>query len=196
MPAYDRKPRLTELTFTFVPFTILFCAAMLLPELADDITLMRTLYTIRAATVMSIPALCLFALGPQIYERHRYWLLCWTFGFILYFFHFLYAVFGMFDGEIAAIYRDQGALIATNNFVLTFWWLFDVCLAWFARSEKRWIEIQRIFVHLLLFANFLISELTREGMARNLGILTAVCVVLCLALRLWQWLGGKHAAPA
>ena len=70
--------------------------------------------------------------------------------------------------------------------VFAVWWVVDVLLAWFYRSDALWVRAQRVLVHLLAFILFFMGA-AREGelaASRTLGWLLAAGVVISAVLAL------------
>ena len=176
---------LAEWTHTYVPFGILITLALMAAEMAQDLVRQRMVYSIWVALLFLIPAVCLYLLPGVSSKEIHYWLLFWTFSFASYFAHFYYSVF-VFYGSIGAVYEGQGTLIASSNFLVTLWWMFDLLLAWLGSSESRWIRIQRTGAHIYITLTFLMSSIILVGgqVSRALGVLLAASVVICLILRI------------
>ena len=187
---------LTQFTATFVPFALLLSAALMAPEAPQildnhrayyNIELLvyyRTIFSIWLTMVFLIPAEVLFFWPGDSLARRNYWLLCWTFGFFALVVHFYYAVGIVFHGSLREVYAKQGVVIATSNFVDLAWWAFDLILAWFVKSEAKWIRVERILAHLYIPLTFFISAVViKHGFVRGLGVLMTVAILGTLALR-------------
>lgn len=179
-----RSITLTQFANAYVPFGILLVLALLAAEQSGNLNLYRTIYTIWATTVLLNVALCFYIFRYASRAAYNYWLLFWTFSYVAYLFHFFWAVFLVFGG-IRGTFAGQGPLIASTNFLITVWWGFDVALAWFVKSDRKWIRIQRALAHLFIFAAFVVTAIIlRGGAVRWLGIILAVSVSLCFLIRL------------
>ena len=174
---------LAEWTHTYVPFGILITLALMAAEMAQNLVHQRMVYSIWVALLFLIPAICLYLLPGVSSRKIHYWLLFWTFSFASYFVYFYYSVF-VFYGSIGAVYEGQGALIASSNFLVTLWWMFDLLLAWFSSSESKWIRIQRTGAHIYITLTFFMSSVILVGgpVSRALGMILAASVVICLIL--------------
>jgi len=75
-------------------------------------------------------------------------------------------------------------VIATSNLVDFAWWALDLILAWFVKSEAKWIRVQCVLVHLYIPLTFFVSAVViKRGFVRGLGILMTVAILGTLALR-------------
>lgn len=183
----ERRITLTHFANAYVPFGILLVLALLVAEQSNNLNLYRTIYTIWATTILLNLALCFYIFRHVSRAAYNHWLLFWTFSYVAYLFHFYWAVFLVFGG-IRETFAGQGAFIATTNFIITLWWGADVLLAWFAKSERKWIRIQRAAAHVFVFAAFVVTAIIlRGGLVRWLGIILAASVGLCFLIRLIIW---------
>ena len=183
-------PRPKDITFnqfanTYVPFGILVTLALLLPEQTQNPDLYRTFLTIWVTTILLIPAICLFIFLGVSRVVGIYWLLLWSFSLLSFLIHFYYGTFVQLKG-FADTFAQQGVLIATTNFLLTFWWTVDVILAWTLATLYHWVWVQRAALHIFIFAIFLVTNLFLRGdNIRILGIIFTVVIVLCVVIRLY-----------
>jgi hypothetical protein len=79
--------------------------------------------------------------------------------------------------------------------VFAVWWVVDVLLAWFHRSDALWVRAQRLLVHLLAFVLFFMGA-AREGellLSRAIGYAMAAAVLV--ALLTWLWRPRPGARP-
>jgi hypothetical protein len=201
--ASSRNITLTQFTATFVPFALLLSAAMMVPEAPqildhhrafyniEALTYYRTIYSIWLTMAFLIPAEVLFFFPGDSQQKRNYWLLCWTFGFFAFAVHFYYTIGVIFHGSLREVYARQGVVIATSNLVDFVWWGFDLVLAWFVKSEAKWIRVQRILAHIYIPLTFFISAVViKRGFVRGLGILMTVAILASVAVRLVR---RKHA---
>ena len=195
--AESRRITLTQFTVTFVPFALLLSAAMMVPEAPQILDHHRAFYNIEALVyyrvifsiwltmIFLIPAEVLFFLPGDSARKRNYWLLCWTFGFFAFVVHFYYTIGVVFHGSLREVYAQQGVLIATSNLLDLVWWGFDLLLAWFVRSEAKWIRVQRTLAHIYIPLTFFISAVViKQGFVRALGIVMTVAILVSLLLRL------------
>ena len=194
---YSRQPiTLTQFTATFVPFALLLVAALMVPETPQILDHNRAYYTIELLvyyrTIFSIWLTMVFLIAAEVLffwpgdspARRNYWLLCWTFGFLAFAVHFYYTIGIIFHGSLREVYAKQGVVIATSNLVDFAWWTFDLVLAWFVKSEAKWIRVQRVLVHLYIPLTFFVSAVViKRGFVRGLGIFMTVAILGTLAVR-------------
>jgi hypothetical protein len=187
---------LTQFTATFVPFALLLAAVLMAPEapqLLDNhrayyniegLVYYRIIFSIWLTLAFLIVAEVLFFWPGDSPRQHNYWLLCWTFGFLAFAVHFYYSIGIVFHASLREVYAKQGVVIATSNLVDFAWWAFDLVLAWFVKSEAKWIRVQRILAHLYIPLTFFVSAVViKRGFVRGLGVLMTVAILFTLALR-------------
>jgi hypothetical protein len=191
--ALNRRIRFAEFANAFVPSGLLLATALVVPELTDDVTHHRVVFTIWLSTALLIPGMGLYALPPDSGPLRRYALLFTTFSYLAYMAHFYFAAFVVFGG-IDGVFKNMRLWIALMNLVLTAWWTLDTAVAWLAPPEKRWVRIERTAMYLFLFAVYVVTDLfLRPGIVRYLGIALAIAVPFCLLVRLGQ---RARVAPA
>ena len=175
---------LAELAFTVVPTVIFLAAALVEPAWTSDPTAHRIINSIWLATILLIPALCLYALPQADDARRRYALLFYTCAYVAYLAHFYYAVFVRFGG-IAATFEGMPKRTATPTFILTAWWTIDLLIAWFGRASSKMVRFERLAAMSFLYLVFVVAELfLRPTAIKYLGIAMAILVPLCLLTRL------------
>jgi hypothetical protein len=185
----------TAVTATFVPFAVLLSVALLAAEQTETLDHTRLMVSTWVSLGFATVALSLF-----VFPRSRagqYELLTWTLSFAAYLVHFYYAFGVKYGFSIARTYAGQGAVIATSNFALTALWTFDVAASWLARSEPRWLVIERAAARLYVFAVFVMSAvIIFGGFVRVLGIAMIAAVASCIAVRVFAGLARRgHATP-
>ena len=199
METYESSKGITlsQFTWTFGLFALLLTAALMVPELPQIIEHHRAVYTIEALVyyraiytiwltiVFMIPALVLHFLPGDSPAKHNYWRLFWTFGFIAFMVHFYYTIGVIFHGSLREVYAAQGFVIATSNLLDAAWWGFDLVLAWFVKSEVKWIRVQRTLAHIYIPVTFFVSAvIIKQGVVRWLGIVMTAALVVSI---LWRW---------
>lgn len=199
METYDSSKGITlsQFTWTFVLFALLLTAALMVPELPQIIEHHRAVYTIEALVyyraiytiwltiVFMIPALVLHFLPGDSPAKNNYWRLFWTFGFIAFMVHCYYTIGVIFHGSLREVYAAQGFVIATSNLLDMAWWGFDLVLAWFVKSQAKWIRVQRTLAHIYIpFTFFVSAVIIKHGVVRWLGIAMTAALVLSI---LWRW---------
>ena len=202
-PAESRRHiTLTQFTNTFVAFALLLSVALMAPEAPqiidnhrafyniEALVYYRTIYSIWLTMAFLIVAEVLFFYPNDSEQKQNYWLLCWTFGFLAFVVHFYYTVGIIFHGSLREVYAKQGFVIATSNFVDLAWWGFDLVLAWFVKSQAKWIRVQRVLAHLYIPMTFFVSAVViKRGFVRGLGVLMTVAIVFTIIL---YWLKRRH----
>ena len=185
---------LTEFTNTFVPSGLLVVAALLAAETTNNLDFGRLRYSIWVAMVLLASALCLYILPKVTEQRESYRLLLWTFGYLTYLIHFYYAAWVHYHG-IVDVFKQQGPVIATSNFLVTLWWGLDVVLAWWANPNARWVKVQRIAAHLYIPITFFVSSVVIfKGSVHKLGLALTAVVLVCLLIRIVVKLTATQAA--
>jgi hypothetical protein len=173
-----------ELAVTVLPTGIFLAAALVEPAWTSDPTMHRIINTIWLATILLIPALCLYALPRAGNARRRYAILFYTCAYVAYMAHFYYAVFVHFRG-IQGTFEGMRKPIATTNFILTAWWTIDLLIAWFAPAAAKVVRFERFAAMTFLYLVFVVTELfLRPTAIKYLGFIMAVLVPLCLVSRL------------
>lgn len=175
---------LLDLTLTFVPFGLLLGTALLVPEMSEDPTMDRTVYSIWVTIALVTPALCAFALPDRSQRQRALWRLFWTFAFIAYLVHALYAYFGVYQGSFSAFLAGQGVFPAIINVVFTLWWALDVWLAWFWSDASQWVRVERVAAHVFIGLTFFASAVVlKHGFVNVLGALMTAATLVCLLIR-------------
>lgn len=183
-----RNFTLGQFTVSFVPFALLLSAALFGALMQMDVGLYRTVYTIWVTTILVIPAYCAFTLPGDSPRKHNVWLLFWTFAYIVYIIHMLYAVFSVYHGSFKEmVVGQEGIRNVLLNVIFTVWWTVDVLLAWFGKRQDGWVHKQRVALHWFAFGNFFVSTIIlRPGIVTIFGVTLTLAVVVCLAYR-WDW---------
>jgi len=186
---------LTAVTSTFVPFAILLSVALLAAEQSDTLDHSRMIYASWIALGFAAVALSLFVF-PR--TRAGQWeLLTWTFALAAYLVHFYYAFGVKYGFGIARTYAAQGPVIATNNFLVTALWSFDVAAGWFARRDARWLAIERVCARALVLVTFVTAAvIIFDGFVRVLGVAMVIAIVSCIAARVLERLARRGAVRA
>jgi hypothetical protein len=176
----------TGFSTAFILFAVMLAAALVVPEVTEDLTYHRIVYTIWAATVLLIPAMCLFALRPPAdgLRAAARWL--WTFSYLTYLVHFYYAVWVHFAGPLDVLHGGfEHPALAVVNYVLTLWWGLDVVLLWAIRPPgPTWFRLERASVCVFLYVVFVGTEVwLKSGVVRVLGAALAVAAPVWLLCR-------------
>lgn len=191
----SRNLTLGQVTATFVPSGLYLVAALMAAEMALDIPFQRMIYSVWAAMAMLIPALCLFWWPARSSAQKNYWLLCWTFAYLLYLVHFYYAVMVHYHASIPEVFREQGTRIASSNFIDTIWWGLDVVLAWVVTADHKWIRIERFALHIFLPMTFFVASVVIfKGFVNVLGYAMTAGLLISWAVRIREWWVVRHQA--
>ncbi len=175
---------LADFTIPFVLFGVLLGVALMAAETQMDLGMSRTIYTIWVTAALVTPALCAFALPGNSDRIRNAWLLFWTFSFFAYLVHAGYAFFSVYQGSTQEFLAGQGTPAAIVNVVFTLWWALDVLLAWFYRSDSRWLRIERVGGHIFIGLTFIVSTVfLKHGFINVIGIVLTASVVICLMMR-------------
>jgi hypothetical protein len=151
---------------------------------APDLALSRAILSIWLASLLLIPAICLYVLPGGSAAQRRYARLFWTFSYLAYMVHFWFAAFVIFGG-VAGTFEHMRRPIAATNFFLTGWWTLDVLVAWLAPPERTWVRVERAAAHAFVFLVFVVTELfLRPTAVRYVAIALLTSVAICLAIRL------------
>ncbi len=196
---------------TFVPFGLGLVAAIWLAELTQDLRLFRTIYTVRVALLLAIPALALFPFRDHSPALRNLWRLFWTFSFLAYLVHLWYAWFEVFGGQLETarlhpesfhvtqsatildlVIAQQGAVITYSNLAVTAFWLLDVLLAWVSGRGRGAPRGPVVLFHgltwLFVLVSFLVSSVVffKNNTTYTMGWVLAGAVALALLIRLFS----------
>jgi hypothetical protein len=161
-------------------------------------------FTIQAALILLIPALCFYLLRPSD-TTWKYWVSFWTFAYLAYLVHFCWAAFGLFEGDFQEMLNSPpGANEDTRrvlaypipDLVLTVWWGIDVLLAWKFTKDNRLVRWQRGVLHALVFGAFFGATVLTHRESQITYVLGLVMAVAAAAVLLVRALGRLRAAPA
>lgn len=193
MPNRSPGISLTQFTNAYVPFALLIVLALLLPETTQNLDRYRTIFTIWATILLLTPALCLYLFSDVSDSTYNYWHLFWTFSYLAFLFHFVWAVFVIFKG-VQATFIGQGNWIAGTNFLLTLWWGTDVMLSWLITPCPLWVRWERAGAHLFVFLVFSITTLVLRPtpITKVLGIMLTIAVGVSFVI----WLIVRDSSPA
>jgi len=171
---------LPQFSAAFIPFGLLAIAALLYPEMLQNVALDlgRTKATILVTSVMLIPALVLYPFREVSQRVANSAHLYWSFAYLLFLLHAYWAVFVIFSG-VANTFKQMGTVIASVNFLLLFWWGFEAILLWTARSTSPAAARFQIATRVFTFLVFAITLVfLRGGSVRTLGIIFIAAAVL------------------
>lgn len=209
--AFDSGPSRMAFTFGELAFSLLIFALLMTIALVGayalpfsdppQLHLQRTVGTIWATALLTLPAYYLYVRGRGDGSGFRVWRLFWSFALIAYLIHIAYGAFfiqrlytGTGEDLFGALYAKQGSLIATVNLVLAAWWLIDVGMSWTLRERwYRWLGIERFLLHLAFLGTFAVSAYL---FGRTTPLLLAGLLVVGIVVGLLvRFLGRpRHAA--
>jgi len=119
----------------------------------------RTFFTAWAALILVTPALCTFLFRRNSESAARYWLAFWTVSFLAFLVHFYWAVVVLFGNDWHRIFQAHARVSAPiPDTIVMVWWGVDVMLAWLMQSEKTWVRVQRMVVHLAVLVLFFLGS--------------------------------------
>ena len=182
---HQEKITFGQFANSYILFGLLLVIALILPEITLDPDLYRTNYTIWNTTFLLIPALCLYMFRGVSHAVDNYWRLMWTFSLLSFLVHFYYGTFVELDG-FGDTFDVQGPVVASTNFLLTFWWTLDVILLWSLKSKPRWASIQRLILIVVIFILFTVGNIVLKSEAiLPLGIAFTALITLSFCIRLY-----------
>jgi hypothetical protein len=177
---------LVEFSAAFIPFGLLLGFALLWPELTQALDLGRTKATIWVTSILLIPALAIYPFAGMSIKMSNLAHLYWTFAYLSFLVHAGWAVFIVFHG-VADTFQQMGTLIAGMNFLLLFWWGFDVLLVWIAGHPQHSVALLHVATRIFVFLVFALTLLVLRASApvRILGVVFVATTIAALAVRLW-----------
>lgn len=188
----EHLPNLHQLTWTFVPFTLLWAIGVfggLVQQSLGSIEIARSVHFIWGSLILATPALMLYFWQAGRQPLGRTWRLLWTFSFLLYLAHLYYSYVILFQADFFAVLNEQGIFVGLSNFIVTLVWLFDVVLSWATRTYRPFIAWLRLLAHIGVAASFYVSAiLFKTGTVQIIGYISVALVVLVILVRL---LAGK-----
>jgi hypothetical protein len=200
----NRSLALWQWTLTFVPFGLLLSAAMLAAETTQNLSLWRSIYSVRVAAVLAVAALALFPFRARSQGAYGLWLLFWTFSLLAYLAHLSISWFWIFGGDAAAVKEHQPNGVMESNLALTAVWFADVLLAWFVReadakgTPRRGVIAFHWVAWLFTFVSFLVATLYfgKQRAIEVIGGVMAAAVAVALLARLVCALRARPRSPA
>ena len=200
-----------QLCLTFVPFGLGLVAAIWYAEASQNLRLFRTIYSVRVALLLAIPALALFPFRDRAPGVRNAWRLFWIFSFLAYAVHFAYAWFGVFGGQLETarlhhelfkvpedptvldlVIAHQGPFVAYSNFAITGLWCLDVVLAWLASGARGGARSVVVALHILtwlyVLVSFVIASIvfSKNNTILVMGWVMVGVVALSLLIRLFS----------
>lgn len=125
------------------------------PNPAPDVTqdrkaaLYQSAFTAWAALILLIPAYIF------VWFRTHYatWLAFWTTSYVAYVVHLYVSAFWFFEGDFTAMTTSSRVSAFWPGMVILVWWGLDAAIG-FAKVSAKWVTIQRVIVHVLVFVLF------------------------------------------
>lgn len=182
--------RLDRWTLGYVPVALGLAGIVFAGVLEPSIDYGRAKFSIWVTIGLATPAMVLFAwhLGRP---KPPLWLWWWLGAFLAYAVHFYFGFLRMFQGDVDAVFAEQGRPVALLNFALTALWALDILVAWASRRHAGIVEALHALTHAaVLAAIFTAAVLFREGVVMWLGIAATALPLLTLLARF----GGAPAA--
>ncbi len=125
------------------------------PNPAADVTpdrvlsLYQSAFTAWAALILLVPAY-IFVWFRTHYDR---WLAFWAVSYVAYVIHLYVSAFWFFEGDFTAMTTSSRVSAFWPGMVILIWWGVDVLIG-MAKMQAKWITVQRVVVHVLVFVLF------------------------------------------
>ncbi|MCY4179802.1 MAG: hypothetical protein OXC60_09850 [Litoreibacter sp.] len=121
------------------------------PDVTPDrvFSLYLSAYTAWAALILLIPAYVFV----WFQSRYQSWLAFWAASYVAYVVHLYISAFWFFEGDFTAMTTSSRVSAFWPGMVILVWWGVDVLIG-LALATGRWVTIQRVIVHLLVFVLF------------------------------------------
>src|SRR5215472_13234692 len=195
MSSASNALRISNLANVYFAFCVLISLVLLGSELTQDPDLYRTRWSIISTTILLIPSLCCYVFAYDSSIARSYWLCFWTFAYLSFLVHAVFAVFIIFHG-VADTFKQQGAVLAGTNFLVLIWWGVDILMAWTLDFDRVWVQRWRFILSLFVFIVWFVTLIfLRDGEVKYLGITMAVLVALCVLVRLFFWTQEVAGSP-
>jgi hypothetical protein len=155
----------------------------MLPEQRLD--LHRTFFTIWVALVLVIPALSFFPLRAQSALAARQWQVYWTVALVAFLVHFYWAVVVVYGFDWGRMLNSSRVSAPILDTVFALWWVADVVLLWKRREPTRWVEVQRVLVHVLAFILFFVGAAIEGELQISHALGFALGLAVAQSLVIW-----------
>lgn len=149
--------------------------------------LQRTFFTAWSTMLVLLPAVVTFWRRRQAARAAAVWRVYWTMGYVAYAIHLVWAVGLFFRFDLTRmLHSPEFVTVPRLGMVVTVWWGIDVLLAWRSPAEPRWLQAQRIVIHVLIVGLFIAGSLLEGSFAvsRAFGALLVAGVVAGIVARL------------
>ncbi len=121
------------------------------PDVPPDrvLALYQSAFTAWVALILLIPAYVF------VWSKARYqsWLAFWTVSYLAYVIHLYVSAFWFFGGDFTAMTTSSRVSAFWPGMVVLVWWGVDVAVG-FMKAQGRWVTVQRVIVHVLVFVLF------------------------------------------
>lgn len=111
--------------------------------------LYQSAFTAWAALALLIPAY-IFVWFRTHYQA---WLAFWTVSYVAYVVHLYVSAFWFFEGDFVAMTTTSRVSAFWPGMVILAWWGVDVVIG-LAKVQAKWVGVQRVVVHVLVFVLF------------------------------------------
>jgi len=149
--------------------------------------LQRTFHTAWSTMLVLLPAAVTFWRRGISARAAATWRVYWTLGYVAYAIHLIWAVGLFFRFDLTRmLHSPEFVTVPRLGMVVTVWWGIDVFLAWRSPAEPRWLQAQRIVIHVLSVGLFIAGSLLEGSFAvsRAFGALLVAGVVAGIVARL------------
>ena len=116
---------------------------------ARVLSLYQSAFTAWAALLLLIPAYIF------VWFRAHYasWLAFWAVSYVAYVIHLYVSAFWFFEGDFAAMTSSSRVSAFWPGMAILVWWGVDVLIG-LAKTQGKWVTIQRVIVHVLVLVLF------------------------------------------
>lgn len=149
--------------------------------------LQRTFFTAWSTMLVLLPVVVMFWRRRISARAAAVWRVYWTLGYVAYAVHLVWAVGLFFRFDLTRmLHSPEFVTVPRLGMVVTVWWGIDVFLAWRSPAEPRWLQAQRIVIHVLIVGLFIAGSLLEGSYAvsRVLGALLTAGVLAGIVARL------------
>jgi len=147
-----------------------FPATDVKPE--DAYQLYQTVFTAWVALILLIPASINFWVRGHSDAAAESWKNFWSVSFAAFLIHLYWAIFVFFEANYFIITSSSRVSAFWPGILVAVWWGSDVILVWTTNEDRRWVRYQRVFIHLVVAAFFIVASVI-EGeilMSKALGL--------------------------
>jgi hypothetical protein len=113
------------------------------------LSLYQSAFTAWAALILLVPAYIVV----WFRTHHDRWLAFWTVSYVAYVIHLYVSAFWFFEGDVQAMTNSSRVSAFWPGMVILIWWGVDVLIG-MAKMQAKWVTVQRVVVHILVFVLF------------------------------------------